>query len=145
LLGGALIHKCTMCAQRLDVGQEPACVQTCPTEALKFGERADLIKEAHARIQARPDRYIDHVYGETENGGTSYLIISHVPFADLGLPDLGPTPVKAASEAAMGLTIPFALGWGAVLTGVAVGVGMKNKRKELVTANAAEAEQEEAK
>ena len=75
-----------------------------------------------ARILAHPQRYVNHVYGETENGGTSYLILSHVPFQELGLPDLGTTPVKDVSEAVMGMTIPFALTWGAVLTGVSVGV-----------------------
>ena len=130
ILGGALIHKCTMCVQRLDVGQVPACVQTCPTEALQFGERSDLIAEAHARIQMHPGRYIDHVYGETENGGTSYLIISHVPFKELGLPGLGSTPVKNVSEAVMAGTIPFALTLGAVLTGVSIGVRMNNKKIE---------------
>jgi formate dehydrogenase iron-sulfur subunit len=130
LFGGALIHKCTMCAHRLEVGQEPACVQTCPTGALKFGERADLITEAHARIQAHPGRYVDHIYGETENGGTSYLILSHTPFENLGLPNLGSKPVKDVSEAAMGITIPFALAWGAVLTGVSVGVRLNHRRTE---------------
>lgn len=141
LLGGALVHKCTMCVQRLDEGKEPACVQTCPTGALKFGERQDLIVEAHARIQAHPGRYVDHVYGESENGGTSYLILSHVPFADLGLPRIGSTPVKDVSEAAMGITIPFALGWGALLTGVSVGIHSYNKHKAEAAANqSAEAE-----
>jgi hypothetical protein len=97
---------------------------------LAFGERADLLKEAHARIQAHPDRYINHVYGETENGGTSYLILSHVPFTELGLPNLGPTPVKDVSEAVMGVTIPFALAWGAVLTGVTLGVHAHTQKKE---------------
>ncbi len=129
LLGGALVHKCTMCPQRLEQGLEPACVATCPTEALEFGARDDMLKEAHARIAAHPDRYVDHVFGETENGGTSYLIISHVPFTDLGLPVIGSTPVKDVSEASMGLTIPFALGLGAVLSGVAVGVRVNEKRK----------------
>ncbi len=138
LLGGALMHKCTMCVQRLDAGQIPACVQTCPTEALVFGERADLIAEAHARIQAHQGRYIDHVYGETENGGTCYLILSHVPFTDLGLPEIGSTPVKNVSESVMGITIPFALGWGAVLTGVSVGVHLHNKQKELTAAKTAD-------
>jgi formate dehydrogenase iron-sulfur subunit len=140
LLEGAFVHKCTMCVQRLDEGGIPACVQTCPTEALMFGERADLITEAHARIAAHPGRYVDHVYGETENGGTSYLIISHVPFTELGLPEIGPTPVANVSEASMALTLPFALGLGAVLTGVTVGVRMSNKRKEPV-----DAKQEDAK
>lgn len=139
LFGGALMHKCTMCQQRLEVGQEPACVQTCLTGALTFGERDQLIAEAHAHIQAHPDRYIDHVYGEFENGGTSYLILSHVPFSKLGLPEIGPVPVKNVSEAAMNLTIPFALGWGAVLSGVAVGVQWNKKRHESATSERAEA------
>ncbi len=129
LVEGAFIDKCTMCPQRIDNGLEPACVATCPTDALVFGERADLLKEAHGRIQAHPGRYLDHVYGETENGGTSYLILSHVPFAELALPDLGSKPVRQVSEAEMGLTIPVALGWGAVLTGLAAGVHIANQRK----------------
>jgi formate dehydrogenase iron-sulfur subunit len=129
LVPGAFIDKCTMCPQRIDIGLEPACVATCPTEALDFGEWEDLVEQAHARIQAHPDRYIDHVYGETENGGTSYLILSHVPFAELGLPDVGSLPVKEVSEQAIGYTIPLGLGWGAVLTAVAVGVNLHNKKQ----------------
>jgi formate dehydrogenase iron-sulfur subunit len=129
LLEGAFIDKCTMCPQRIDIGLEPACVATCPTDALVFGERADLLNEAHARIAAHPERYVDHVYGETENGGTSYLILSHVPFAELGLPDIGSLPVKEVSEQVMSYTIPFALGWGAVLTAVAAGVHIYNSKK----------------
>jgi formate dehydrogenase iron-sulfur subunit len=137
LLEGAFIDKCNFCPQRIDIGLQPACVATCPTNALVYGERADLVAEAHARIQAHPDRYVDHVYGEFENGGTSYLILSHVRFAELGLPPLTERPVKEVSEEVMGFTIPFALGWGAVLTGTAVAVNWFNKRKEAVAAEKA--------
>jgi formate dehydrogenase iron-sulfur subunit len=132
LLEGAFIDKCTLCPQRIDKGLEPACVATCPTDALTYGERVDLVKEAHTRIQTHPDRYVNHVYGEFENGGTSYLILSHVAFAELGLPPLNERPVKEVSEKVMELTIPFALGWGTVLTGAAVAVHLINKRKEAV-------------
>ncbi len=128
LIDGAFIDKCTFCPQRIDVGEEPACVATCPTDALEYGDREELLAMAHARIAAHPDRYIDHVYGEFENGGTSYLILSHVPFADLGLPDLPNTPVNKVSEEVMELTIPFALSWGAVLGVVAAGVHIANRR-----------------
>ena len=128
LIPGAFIDKCTLCPQRVDIGQDPACVATCPTEALVYGERADLVAEAHARIQAHPERYVDHLYGEFENGGTSYLVLSHVPFAELGLPNLPETPIKEVSEKVMGFTIPFALGWGAVVTAVAAGVAVYNKQ-----------------
>jgi formate dehydrogenase iron-sulfur subunit len=130
IIDGAFIDKCTMCPQRIDIGQEPACVATCPTEALMFGERQDLLKEAHARLAAHPGRYVNHVYGEHENGGTAYLILSHVPFSELGLPNLPETPVNKVSEAVMGGTIPFALTWGAVLTGVTAGVHLYNKKKQ---------------
>lgn len=143
LITGAFIDKCTMCPQRIDIGLEPACVATCPTDALVFGERADLIKEAHARIAAHPGRYIDHVYGETENGGTSYLVLSHVSFDQLGLPAIGSLPVKGTSEKVMEFTIPFALGWGAVLTATAVGVNFLNRRSELMAKRAVEAEKAE--
>jgi formate dehydrogenase iron-sulfur subunit len=144
LLEGAFIDKCTFCPQRIDIGLEPACVATCPTDALVFGERADLIKQAHARIQAHTGRYLDHVYGEFENGGTSYLILSHVPFAELGLPPLNERPVKDVSEQVMEVTIPFALSWGTVLTGAAVAVHLINKRKEVKAKEEAE-QLEEAK
>ncbi len=140
LVEGAFIDKCTMCPQRIDIGLEPACVATCPTDALVFGERADLIKEAHARIAEHPGRYVDHVYGETENGGTSYLILSHVPFDDLGLPPLTATPVREVSEKVMEFTIPFALGWGAVLTGLYAGIHLLNQKKQAGAAEPVEAE-----
>jgi formate dehydrogenase iron-sulfur subunit len=145
LVPGAFIDKCTMCPQRIDIGLEPACVATCPTEALDFGEWEDLVEQAHARIQAHPDRYIDHVYGETENGGTSYLILSHVPFAELGLPDVGSLPVKEVSEQAIGYTIPLGLGWGAVLTAVAVGVNLHNKKQAATQPENQEKKTEETK
>jgi formate dehydrogenase iron-sulfur subunit len=140
LIEGAFIDKCTFCPQRVDIGLEPACVATCPTAALEYGEREDILKEAHARIAAHPDRYINHVYGEFENGGTSYLILSHVPFSELGLPNVPETPVNAVSEKVIGMTIPVALGWGAALTAVAAGVHVY-KQKE---AKAAEKQAEEA-
>lgn len=136
----AFIDKCTMCPQRIDVGFAPACVATCPTDALEFGEREELLTKAHERIKTHPDRYIDHVYGEFENGGTSYLILSHVPFSQLGLPELPESPINETSEEIMGMTIPIALGWGALLSGVAVGVNLYNNNKEKHNSTDAKAE-----
>jgi hypothetical protein len=130
IVEGAFIDKCTMCPQRIDQGEDPACVATCPTDALEFGNRDELLAKAHARIKAHPDRYVNHVYGETENGGTSYLIISHMPFKELGLPDLGPTPLNEISETVMEGTLPFAVGWAGVLSAVAVGIRALNKNSE---------------
>jgi formate dehydrogenase iron-sulfur subunit len=128
LLEGPLIDKCDMCAYRVDGGQEPACVATCPAKALVFGDRDALLAEAHRRLAANPNRYQPSVYGEHENGGTSYLILSHVPFGQLGLPtNLSRTPVVGLSEAIMGGTLPFAAIWALALTGVAAGVRWRNR------------------
>ena len=60
---------------------------------------------------------------------TSYLILSHVPFNELGLPDLPETPINLVSERTVGLTLPVALGWGAALTAVAAGMHLVNQRQ----------------
>ena len=117
LLEGALIRKCQFCVDRLGSGLEPACAKTCPTGALLFGERGDLIAEAHARIDAEPAKYVPHVYGEEEVGGTSILYLSHVPFEELGLLPLGNEPVQKRSEDLMTKATP------SVLVGMLVGLG----------------------
>ncbi len=84
------IQKCVMCWSRIAEGEQPACVSNCPAGALTFGRRADLLEEARSRIYTQPDRYVHHVYGEREAGGTSWLYLSAVPFEQLGFrTDLG--------------------------------------------------------
>ncbi|HYG60685.1 MAG TPA: 4Fe-4S dicluster domain-containing protein [Symbiobacteriaceae bacterium] len=73
------MQKCTMCADRQEAGLQPACAQTCPANAILFGERSELLKLAHDRIAKGNGKYIDHVYGETEVGGTSVMYLSGVP------------------------------------------------------------------
>ena len=79
------IQKCDMCFERLKTEDSPACVYNCPNEALLYGKRRDLIKEARRRIYEKPDLYFDHIYGEHEAGGTGWLYLSPVPFNQLGL------------------------------------------------------------
>jgi formate dehydrogenase iron-sulfur subunit len=88
---------------------EPACVKACPTKAITFGERNELLAEAHLRIAANPNGYVDHVYGEHEVGGTSMLYLAGVPFAALGFPVLRDEPVSAYTETIMGKTPVIAL------------------------------------
>ncbi|QIA07502.1 4Fe-4S dicluster domain-containing protein [Draconibacterium halophilum] len=78
------ITKCDMCFDRQQEGKLPTCVENCPAEALVFGTRRELISEAHRRISENPDAYYNHIYGETEAGGTSFLYLSPVPFEELG-------------------------------------------------------------
>ena len=112
------IRKCTLCADRLGEGWEPACVKTCPTNALKLGEREELIIEARERIAASPDKYVNHIYGENEVGGTSWLYLSPVPFEKLGFPNLGTEPVTVNPARAMGAVPPVLLGVAAAMSGI---------------------------
>jgi Fe-S-cluster-containing dehydrogenase component len=93
------VRKCTFCFDRISKeGGVPACVQICPRECLIFGKREELLREAHARIRDNPDRYIDHVYGEHEAGGTAWLYLSGVPFERLGFLTIGSSPPSQLTE-----------------------------------------------
>ncbi|MBN1652634.1 MAG: 4Fe-4S dicluster domain-containing protein [Deltaproteobacteria bacterium] len=144
------IHKCDLCFDRLqeplpvernrkplspDSAEreaqalaEPACVKQCPTEALKFGKREDVLAEAKARIKANPERYIDHIYGEKEAGGTAVLYLASVPFSEIGLPDVGNESYPAHSIPAL-TAVPPAV---AILGGVLGMTYSLKKRKEEV-------------
>jgi len=112
------IRKCTMCTDRLSDGKAPVCSTVCPTGAVIFGERVALISEAHARIRSGPGRYVDHVYGEMEAGGTSELYISPVSFSELGFPALGPERISRYASIAMLAVPPTVVTVGAAMGGI---------------------------
>ena len=62
----------------------PACVEICPVEALTYGPRSDLIKIAREKIKKYPERYFNHIYGENEVGGTSWLYLAGQDLAKKG-------------------------------------------------------------
>jgi formate dehydrogenase iron-sulfur subunit len=78
------VRKCTMCYERIKEGKKPACAEICPKEAITFGKRSDLITLARDKIRNHPDQYQDHIYGEDEVGGTSWLYLAGTDFANLG-------------------------------------------------------------
>jgi formate dehydrogenase iron-sulfur subunit len=84
----ALVQKCDFCADRQAKGQAPACTSSCPTGALVFGKRGQLLEVARQRIAEKPDFYVNRIYGEFEVGGTSALYLSHIPFEKVGFPAL---------------------------------------------------------
>jgi Fe-S-cluster-containing dehydrogenase component len=97
--------KCQMCLTKagttepgqLTEKQEPACCEVCPRDAVIYGDYRELAAEAQRRIADNPDRYYPKVYGLEEAGGTQVLYLSKagVPFAALGLPDLGTESVPS--------------------------------------------------
>jgi formate dehydrogenase iron-sulfur subunit len=44
------VWKCTLCYDRLEVGQEPACAKACPTNSIQFGPLEELRERAAARV-----------------------------------------------------------------------------------------------
>jgi Fe-S-cluster-containing dehydrogenase component len=87
------IQKCNMCWDRLEKGQKPACVSACPTDALMFGMKRELMEIARHRVYNHPNKYVREIYGEHEVGGTGWLYLSAVPFEQIGFrTDLGTTP-----------------------------------------------------
>ncbi len=79
------VRKCTFCADRQAKGQKPACTEVCPSGALTFGKRGELLDAAKTRIYTNPTRYVHHVYGEHEVGGTSWLYLTDVQPEKLAL------------------------------------------------------------
>jgi formate dehydrogenase iron-sulfur subunit len=93
------VRKCEFCTDRAKgTGANPACAASCPTEALVFGRRAELLEMAKNRLKRRPDRYINKVYGETEAGGTSWLYLTGRPVQEIGLLNLADTPPPRQTE-----------------------------------------------
>jgi Ni/Fe-hydrogenase subunit HybB-like protein/Fe-S-cluster-containing dehydrogenase component len=87
------VRKCQFCFDLIGGDGAPACVTECPRQAMSFGKRRDLLSMAHERIARKPKQYVDHVYGEHEVGGTSWMYLSPVPFEQAGflkLPRVAP-------------------------------------------------------
>jgi Fe-S-cluster-containing dehydrogenase component len=121
--------KCELCNHRLAKGQQPACTEVCPRQAVIFGKREDLLREARTRMAENPGKYVPKIYGETDGGGTQCLYLSHVDFEKVGLPALGevstPTLQRTIQHGIYkGFAAPVAL-YG--LLGL---VMLRNRRKE---------------
>ena len=122
--------KCTLCQPRLLEGKLPGCVEACPKEALQYGKRRDLLNIAWDRIGANPGRYVEHVYGEREMGGTSWIYLAPKPsFAALGFDEhLGDTSAPELTSGALA-AVPAVAGVWPVLLG---GIYAITKRKEKI-------------
>ena len=96
------VRKCTMCSNEgnPNKGGVPACVETCPKEVMTYGKRSEVLARAHQQIARYPDVYNDHIYGEHEVGGTSWLYLGPKGFSfeELGFIGLGSSPPPMRTE-----------------------------------------------
>lgn len=90
--------KCELCKERLADGKQPGCTEVCPREAVIYGKYTDLLDEAHKRLAAQPDKYVQKVYGENDLGGTQVLYLSSIPFEKLGFKFNDPNAVPAVQQ-----------------------------------------------
>ena len=113
------VQKCDMCYERISRGKQPACTEACPTEATIFGDREKLLAEAQRRIAAEPNKYINHIYGLTEVGGTSVLYISDISLDFLSYPLRSlKQPLPDTTSLAMHTVPPAFVGMGAIMGGL---------------------------
>ncbi len=131
------VMRCTMCYDRIKEGLLPGCAEACPMGAITFGERDELIEIARERIRKYPDRYLNHIFGEHEFGGTSWLLLSGVEFGKLDLEEgLTSEPLPAIATSYLGV-VPLVV---TIYPGLLMGMHAFSKRQQAV----AKKEREEA-
>ncbi len=67
------VYKCDMCESRIINNLEPACVKACPTGALKWGNKDEILKIAAARLKEIGGKAA--LYGDKFVGGTHLLYV----------------------------------------------------------------------
>ena len=87
----AKAYKCTLCSDRVAVGQAPACAKVCPTQAISFGTKKDMIAWADKRIADLKERGYKNagLYDPAGVGGTHVMyVLKHVDKPEIyaGLP-----------------------------------------------------------
>lgn len=85
---GNTSYKCRLCADRTANGLDPACVSTCPTQALVYGPRSEIVAAANERVSTlRAGRFPSaEVFGVEELGGTHVITVAAHGLEAHGLP-----------------------------------------------------------
>ena len=112
-------YKCTLCSDRVAVGLEPACVKTCPTGAISFGTKEDMVAYGEKRVGELKERGFQNagLYNPEGVGGTHVMyVLKHADRPELynGLPK-DPTispmgqPVEGHRQAALAIALGLAV------------------------------------
>lgn len=82
------VSKCVGCTDLIAEGVEPYCAQTCPSQAISFGEREQMLAAAREKVNVIKGHYPSaQVYGETQLGGLGLLLVLLDNPAVYGLPE----------------------------------------------------------
>ncbi len=83
------VDKCLLCPDRVEAGLAPACVTTCPTDALTFGDRGQLLDQAKKRVAGLKGKGEKgaQLYGERELSGLHALYVLQGRPETYGLPE----------------------------------------------------------
>lgn len=134
--------KCDGCRSTVAAGGTPWCVETCPSDALRFGERDELMAEAHRRVSAVRGKYPDaQVYGERQAGGLGMIVVLPDAPEAMGLP--ADPQVPLAATAWQRVVKPLNVGITAatmLVAGLAAVIARRNHQREMALLEAAAAE-----
>jgi formate dehydrogenase iron-sulfur subunit len=72
------LSKCDMCVDRIHNGLEPACVATCPTGSMNFGENSEMITLAKQRLAIVKKKYLKAMLLDPDDVNVIYLV-AHDP------------------------------------------------------------------
>ena len=105
--------KCTLCYDRLKIGEEPACAKACPTDSIQYGAVSELQERAERRLQQVAQRYDGAQLYLTDRddgiggGGSMWLLLDKPEV--YGLPPDPVVPTKHLPEmwkaAAVAMTV----------------------------------------
>lgn len=125
------VQKCTFCSERIKDGLVPACIKTCPTETMFYGDDSEVLAEAKRRITSGNGKYVQQIYGEEEAGGTAWVYISNRPFRELGFNTrVGAKPLPSFTWSHLNKIPLEIVGFVAVLGGLAFIRGRDTKGGE---------------
>ncbi|CAH1650980.1 formate dehydrogenase N subunit beta [Hyphomicrobiales bacterium] len=72
-------YKCTLCSDRVSVGQAPACAKACPTGAIVFGTKQAMLDYGQTRLTDLRSRGFKNagIYDPPGVGGTHVMYVLH--------------------------------------------------------------------
>jgi len=117
------VYKCTLCSDRVAVGLEPACIKSCPTQALSFGTKQSMLDQAAHRLEDLRDRGFSKaaIYDPPGVKGTHVFFV--LPHGDqpeaYGLPrDPEVGPILALWRSGLARALGVATMFGVLVAGI---------------------------